>query len=170
VPVASIPQCRERTVTVSSVSKTFSATGWRVGWVLAPPAVTEAVRRVHQFVTFAAASPLQLAVAAMFEEAARTDYLVRLRADYTQRRDTLLGYLKQTDLVLAQPDGAYFIMGRCPGDDVAWCEELVTRRRVAAVPASAFYADREAGAGLVRFAFCKQLATLDEAGTRLVAP
>jgi len=166
-PVASVPECRERTVTLSSVSKTFSATGWRVGWVLAPPPVTEAVRRVHQFVTFAAASPLQLAVASMFEEADRGNYFPQLRAEYTERRDTLLGYLKQTGLELTEPDGAYFIMGRCPGDDVEWCERLTREQRVAAVPATSFYADRSAGVGLVRFAFCKQLSTLHEAGARL---
>lgn len=168
LPVASIPECRDRTVTVSSVSKTFSATGWRVGWVLAPEAVTSAVRQVHQFVTFAAPSPLQMAVASMLDQAGRTGYYDELRSDYTHRRDTLFDYLKQTELELIEPDGAYFIVGRCAGDDVAWCEELVSRRRVAAVPASAFYNDRTAGSGLVRFAFCKELGTLREAGERLV--
>jgi N-succinyldiaminopimelate aminotransferase len=167
--VAAVPECRDRTITLSSASKTFSATGWRIGWVCAPPPVTEAVRRVHQFVTFAAASPLQHAVGVMFEEAARTGYFDTLRAEYAQRRSTLLEYLKQTDLDLTEPDGAYFILGRCEGDDVAWCENLVATRGVAAVPASVFYHHREQGRGLVRFAFCKQLDTLHEAGRRLVS-
>ena len=168
VPLASDPRCRERTITVSTASKTFSATGWRVGWALAPPPLTEALRKVHQFVTFAAATPLQRAVARMLEVAAEGDYYERLRREYEERLDLLLGVLAQTPLEVARPQGAYSFLVRCPGDDVEWCGELVTRARVAAIPGSKFFAG-EAGRCLVRFAFCNRLETLREAGERLLA-
>ena len=168
VPLASDPRCRERTITVSTASKTFSATGWRVGWALAPPPLTDALRKVHQFVTFAAATPLQRAVARMLEVAGEGDYYERLRREYEERLDVLLGVLAQTTLEVARPQGGYSFLVRCPGDDVEWCGELVTRARVAAIPGSKFFAG-EAGRGLVRFAFCKRLETLREAGERLLA-
>jgi N-succinyldiaminopimelate aminotransferase len=168
LPVAAVPECRARTITLSSVSKTFNATGWRIGWVLAPPALTDAVRKVHQFVTFAASSPLQQAVADMFESAAGGDYYDQLRAEYAERRTTLLGYLEKTGLELSRPEGGYFVMTRCPDDDVAWCEALIQNAGVAAIPGSAFYHHQSYGAGLVRFAFCKRVATLHEGGSRLV--
>lgn len=164
---SSLPECRDRTVVISSASKTFSVTGWRVGWALAPPAVTTAIRRVHQFVTFAAPSPLQQAVAVLLDSAWRNGYFTQLAADYTARRDVLLDYLSRTGLAIAQPEGAYFVLARCPDDDVAWCEQLVRRAGVAAIPGSAFYHDRTGGRDLVRFAFCKQLSTLHAAGARL---
>ncbi|WFE29886.1 aminotransferase class I/II-fold pyridoxal phosphate-dependent enzyme [Solwaraspora sp. WMMD791] len=164
---SAVPGCRDRTLVLSSASKTFSATGWRVGWVLAPPPVTEAIRRVHQFVTFAAPSPLQWAVAAALDASGYDDYLDELAADYHARRDVLLSYLARTELSAVAPEGGYFVMARCPGDDVAWCEDLAARVRVAAIPGSAFYHDRSGGRDLVRFAFCKQLPTLHEAGARL---
>jgi N-succinyldiaminopimelate aminotransferase len=168
VPLASDPRCRERTITVSTASKTFSATGWRVGWALAPPPLTDALRKVHQFVTFAAATPLQRAVARMLDVAAEGDYYERLRREYEERLDVLLGVLEQTPLEVARPQGAYSFLVRCPGDDVEWCSELVTRARVAAIPGSEFFAG-DAGRGLVRFAFCKRVETLREAGERLLA-
>ena len=168
-PVVSEPALARRTVTVSSVSKTFSATGWRVGWAVAPAELTDALRKVHQFVTFTASSPLQHATAAMLTEAG-PDFYAGLTADYTERRDILLGYLGKTDLELAQPEGAYFLMTRCDGDDVAYCQQLVTRAGVTAIPASAFWSEPARGRGLVRFAFCKRVETLRRAGERLVAP
>jgi len=169
LPVAADAGCRDRTITVSSVSKSFSATGWRVGWALAPAGLTDAVRRVHQFVTFTAPTPLQRAVATMLHTAARTGYYEQLRAEYAERRDTLLEYLRKTDLELAAPQGTYFVLTRCAGDEVEYCQDLVTRVGVAAIPASAFYADPATGRGLVRFAFCKRLETLRAAGERLLA-
>lgn len=169
VPVASVPACRDRTVTLSSASKTFSATGWRVGWALAPAPLTDALRKVHQFVTFAAPSPLQQAVATMLEAAPSSGYFEELAADYARRREVLLGYLAKTELAVAPPEGGFFVMARCPGDDVEWCARLTEEARVAATPGSAFYHEPAAGRGLVRFAFCKRESTLHEAGERLVA-
>lgn len=166
-PVAAAPGCRDRTVTVSSVSKTLSATGWRIGWAMAPPPLTAAIRAVHQFVTFAAPAPLQHAVAAMLGAADHT-YYAALRQEYALRRETLLGYVHKLGHEVLAPEGTYFVLTRCPGDEVEYCTELVTRAGVAAIPASVFYADPAAGRGLVRFAFCKRLETLHQAGERLV--
>ena len=173
-PVAADPACRDRTITVSSVSKTFSATGWRIGWAVAPPAVSAAIRSVHQFVTFTASAPLQRAAGVMLGHAAAGDYYHRFVADYTERRDFLLDALKQTDLTVSRPEGTYFVMTRCsddgrPGDDLAYVRRLIAERGVAAIPASAFYADPARGRGLVRFAFCKRTSTLRAAGERLAA-
>jgi N-succinyldiaminopimelate aminotransferase len=165
-PAVSEPALADRTVTVSSVSKTLSATGWRVGWAAAPAELTAALRRVHQFVTFTAPSPLQRAVAALLGDAG-PDFYRQLTAEYTERRDALLGYLGKLDLEVATPEGAYFVMTRCAGDELAYCRELIDRAGVAAIPASAFFADPATGRGLVRFAFCKRLETLRQAGERL---
>ncbi|MFL6136415.1 MAG: aminotransferase class I/II-fold pyridoxal phosphate-dependent enzyme [Frankiaceae bacterium] len=171
LPVAGVPECSDRTITVSSVSKTFNATGWRVGWALAPAPLTAALRRVHQFVTFAGPSPLQAACAAMLSSAAMPGYVESLRENYARRRETLLGYLTRPELGLEvrEPEGAFFVLTRCPGDDVAYCTSLIERAGVAAIPASVFYADPDAGRGLVRFAFCKRIETLEAAGDRLLA-
>jgi aspartate/methionine/tyrosine aminotransferase len=154
-------------VTVSSVSKTFSATGWRIGWAVAPPELSAAVRSVHQFVTFTASAPLQRAAGVMLRSAARSDYYRRLAADYAERRDVLLKDLQATDLEIVRPEGTYFLMTRCDGDDVGYVRDLITRRGVAAIPASVFFSDPARGRGLVRFAFCKRLETLRAAGERL---
>ena len=169
LPVASDPVARERTVTVSSVSKTFSATGWRIGWAVAPPALSAAVRSVHQFVTFTASTPLQRATAEMLRIAAAGDYYATLAAEYTERRDILLGALEGLDLEVGRPRGTYFVMTRYAGDDTAYVRDLIASKRVAAIPASAFYYDGRSGPGrgLVRFAFCKKAETLRAAGSRL---
>ena len=170
VPVAADPRRRERTITASSISKTFSATGWRIGWFMAPAHITEVIRKVHQFVLFSAAMPLQRGAAAMFANAG-ADYYERLRAEYTARRDLFLPYLREAGLDVGQPPkGGYFIMTRCSGDDdVTFCQQLIRRARVAAIPGSLFYSDPANGPGLVRFAFCKRMETLREAGERLIA-
>lgn len=166
-PVATVPECRDRTITCSSTSKTLSVTGWRVGWALAPRELTEALRRVHQFVTFAAAAPLQQGVAAMLDAAQESDYYEQFRAGYAERRAALLGYLDKTDLEVVRPDGAFFVMARCAGDDVEYCQRLITDVGVAALPGSVCYHRPEDGRGLLRFAFCKRLETLEKAGQRL---
>ncbi|GAA2711684.1 pyridoxal phosphate-dependent aminotransferase [Actinoplanes palleronii] len=165
---SAVPGCRDRTMVVSSASKTFSVTGWRVGWVLAPPPLTDAVRRVHQFITFAAPTPLQQAVATALSTGAGSGYFDALRAEYTERRDVLIDYLDRAGLPAARPAGAFFVMARCPDDDERWVTELIRGAGVAAIPGSAFYHDRSGGRDLVRFAFCKQLSTLHAAGARLM--
>jgi N-succinyldiaminopimelate aminotransferase len=157
------------TITVSSVSKTFSATGWRIGWAVAPPPVSAAVRSAHQFVTFNATTPLQRATAVMLDVAAAGDYYRTLLAQYTERRDILLAALAGLELEIGRPRGTYFVMTRCAGDDTAYVKDLIASRGVAAIPGSAFYHDGQAGPGrgLVRFAFCKRADTLRTAARRL---
>ncbi|MCE9671094.1 aminotransferase class I/II-fold pyridoxal phosphate-dependent enzyme [Myxococcus stipitatus] len=170
---ASLPALADRTVTVSSGGKTFSLTGWKVGWVIAPPPLRDAVQRAHQFVTFATASPLQAAMAAAlrlpdacFEE---------LAAAYRAKRERLLGGLRDAGLIAHPPDGSYFILADIRGfgfaDDVAFCRHLVSEVGVAAIPPSVFYGPehRHLGQGMARFAFCKTEAVLDEAVRRLRA-
>ncbi|HXK12674.1 MAG TPA: aminotransferase [Vicinamibacteria bacterium] len=168
VPIAALPGMRERTVTVSSAGKTFSLTGWKVGWSCAPPDLAAAVRAVHQFVTFAVATPFQHAAAA----ALGTDdgYYARLRDSYRARRDRLCAGLEEAGFGVRRPEGTYFALAdiRPLGydDDETFCRTLVERVGVAAIPVSAFTADGRLR-HLVRFAFCKDDATLDEALRRL---
>jgi N-succinyldiaminopimelate aminotransferase len=168
VPLATLAGMRERTVTISSAGKTFSLTGWKVGWTCAPAPLAAAVRAVHQFVIFAVATPLQHAVAAAL--AADDAYYARLNATYRDRRDRLCGGLEEVGFGGRRPEGTYFALAdiRPLGydDDETFCRTLVERVGVAAIPVSAF----TAGKGvrhLVRFAFCKDDATLEEGLRRL---
>jgi N-succinyldiaminopimelate aminotransferase len=169
--VATVPGLAERTVTVSSGGKTFGFTGWKVGWAIAPPTLRTAVQSVHQFVTFATASPLQAAIAAALRlpDAYFTDFT----AQYERKRALLLGALEDAGLPAFSPEGSYFVMADIRGtgfdDDLAFCRFLTERVGVAAIPPSAFYGPEHARQGkhFARFAFCKQDATLAEAATRL---
>jgi N-succinyldiaminopimelate aminotransferase len=168
VPIASLPGMRERTVTISSAGKTFSLTGWKIGWSCAAPPLAAAVRAVHQFVTFAVATPFQHAAAAAL--AAPDEYYDGLRAGYRARRDRMCEGLADVGFAVRPPEGTYFALAdiRPLGydDDETFCRTLVERVGVAAIPASAFAADR-AVRHLVRFAFCKDDATLEEGLRRL---
>jgi N-succinyldiaminopimelate aminotransferase len=168
LPIASLPGMRERTVTVSSAGKTFSLTGWKVGWTCAAPALAAAVRSVHQFVTFAVATPFQHAVAAALQ--APDEYHARLRSEYLARRDRLCDGLVDVGFAVRRPEGTYFALAdiRPLGydEDETFCRTLVERVGVAAIPVSAFVAEKRVR-HLVRFAFCKDDATLDEGLRRL---
>ncbi|MCS6901522.1 MAG: methionine aminotransferase [Myxococcales bacterium] len=168
--IATLPGMRERTITLSSLSKTFSLTGWRIGWAVAAPPLASAVRLVHQFATFSAPTPLQVAAARVL--AADASYYEELISLYRQKRDWLVETLRQAGFSVRPPQGTYFI---CAGieplgyqDDVAFCRWLTETIRVAAIPPSAFYERAEEGRRYVRFAFCKQQATLEAAAQRLV--
>lgn len=169
LPIATLPGMAERTVTISSLGKTFSATGWKVGWAIAVPDLTTAVYRAHQFITFSGAAPLQEAAAIAIETAVA--YYRDLAADYQQKRDLLLNVLRDVGLTPISPAGTYFIMvdiGQLGFvDDVSFCRYLTTEIGVAAIPPSAFYAKSADGAQLARFAFCKQEQTLRKAAGRL---
>ncbi|MCC7535995.1 MAG: aminotransferase class I/II-fold pyridoxal phosphate-dependent enzyme [Deltaproteobacteria bacterium] len=171
VPIATLPGMRERTVTISSLAKTFSLTGWKIGWALAPEDLTRAVRAAHQWVTFATATPLQHGAVA----AVRSDesYFRALVASYRAKRDRLAGALADLGLEVYLPAGTYFV---CAGfsrfgfdDDVAFCRHLIEKVGVAAIPPSAFFDDPADGRSFVRFAFCKRDETLEAAIARLQA-
>src|SRR5512143_3625416 len=168
VPIATLPGMRERTVTISSAGKTFSLTGWKIGWSIAAPPLATAIRAVHQFVTFAVSTPFQHAAAAAL--AAPDRYYARLRSDYQARRDRLCEGLAEIGFGVRPPEGTYFALAdiRPLGydDDDTFCRTLVERVGVAAIPVSAFTTDRRLR-HLVRFAFCKDDATLEEALRRL---
>jgi aminotransferase len=161
---------RERTVTISGASKTYSITGWRIGTIIAPPQATEAIRKVHDFLTVGAPAPLQEAVAAGIETLGR-DYYEGLARDYRGRRDLLCQALHDAGFRLSPPQGAYYVMADfsalsdLPDDKFAvW---LAAEVGVAPVPGSSFYRRPESGAHQVRFAFCKTDDMLRTAGERL---
>jgi len=172
VPIATLPGMADRTVTISALSKTYSVTGWRVGWAIAAPPLMAGIRPVHDFLTVAAATPLQVAgITALQLPGA---YFEGIRSDYAERRDVMLRVLAESGFEVASPPGgAYYVMADCShlglGDDVATARHLVERVGVAAVPGSSFVSDSADGARLLRFAFCKRVETLEAAGERLRA-
>ena len=166
---ATIEGLRERTITINALSKTYSVTGWRVGWAIAPPEVTSAIRKVHDFLTVGAAAPLQEAgaIALRFPDS----YYEQLASDYLQRRNRLLGILGDAGFKCFAPRGAYYIMTDISNfgfaNDVEFARYLVKEIGVAAVPGSSFYHNPADGAQQLRFTFCKKESTLAEAEKRL---
>jgi len=169
VPLASLPDMRERTVTISSTGKTFSLTGWKIGYTCASPELTHALRSAHQFVTFAVNTPGQVAMSVALR--APDAYFDGFLAEYRARRDRLCAGLRDAGLAVTPPAGTYFAVAdiRPLGydDAVAFCRMLPERMGVAAIPVSAFYSRPDAARHLVRFAFCKSDAVLDEGLRRL---
>jgi aminotransferase len=169
VPMATLPGMAERTITINGMSKTYSVTGWRVGWALAPPVLTSAIRKVHDFLTVGAAAPLQEAGAVAL--ALPETYYRELAQAYTVRRGRLLAILEAAGLRPYRPAGAYYVMTETAGlgwdDDVAFARHLIETVGVAVVPGSSFYQDPREGRSQVRFAFCKKEETLAEAERRL---
>jgi len=169
VSMATLPGMRERTITINALSKTYSVTGWRVGYAIAPPEISAAVRKMHDFLTVGAAAPLQEAgVTAL---GLPEDYYRRLAAEYQQRRDRMLTALTAAGFECYKPRGAYYVITDISGfgfpDDVQFARHLVSEIGVAVVPGSSFYRDPAPGRQQVRFCFSKTDATLDEAGRRL---
>jgi aspartate/methionine/tyrosine aminotransferase len=174
VPIATIPGMAERTVTLNSLSKTYSVTGWRVGWTISPPSLTGAIRKVHDFLTVGAPAPLQAAGAVALS--LPDQYYADLAAKYTRLRDVLLDSLERHHFTCYRPYGAYYIMTDIGAfgyrDDVEFARYLVKDVGVAAVPGSSFYKHAEKGRTKLRFCFCKKDETLAEAERRFakVAP
>jgi aspartate/methionine/tyrosine aminotransferase len=169
IPIATLPGMRERSVLVNSMSKTYSVTGWRVGWVLAAPDLSDSIRKVHDFLTVGAAAPLQQAgvLALNMPDA----YYAKLATDYQGRRDMMMALLSQAGFRCFRPDGAYYIMTGIEAfgfpDDTAFIRHMIEHAGVAAVPGSSFFANSSDGSSLIRFCFCKKYETLEEAGNRL---
>jgi len=169
ISMAALEGMRERTVTINGMSKTYSVTGWRVGWAVGPEKITNAIRKVHDFLTVGAPAPLQEAGAAALSLPA--EYYARLAEGYRERRDHLIPALESAGFKCFRPRGAYYVMTDISGfgfeDDVSFTKYLVKDIGVAAVPGSSFYRDARDGARQVRFAFCKKVETLDAASERL---
>ncbi len=171
ISLATLPGMWERTVTCSSLGKTFSLTGWKIGWAIAPAPLTDTLRAAHQFITYAISTPLQYGAATAL--AADESYFTGLLDAYRERRDLLVAGLRQIGFGLLEPQGSYFVYAdHTPfgfSDDVAFVQHLITEVGVAAIPPSAFYQHPADGAAFVRFSFCKDLATLEQALDRLTA-
>ncbi len=169
IAMAVLDGMRDRTVTINGLSKTYSVTGWRVGWTVGPPTITDAIRKVHDFLTVGAPAPLQEAGASAL--ALPEEYYHKLSAGYQARRDRLIPALEEAGFRCFRPRGAYYVMTDISSfrfeDDLAFTKHLVKDVGVAAVPGSSFYRDPRDGAKQVRFAFCKRDVTLDEAARRL---
>jgi aminotransferase len=169
IPLATVPGMADRTVSINSMSKTYSVTGWRIGWVVAPADLSVGVRKIHDFLTVGAAAPLQEAavVALHFPDA----YYERLAADYRARRDAVLPALRAAGFGVFEPDGAYYVMtdiaALTTDDDDTFARRLIADPGVAGVPGSSFYSRPELGRTKLRFAFPKRHETLAAAAERL---
>jgi len=179
VRIATLPGMWDRTITLGSAGKTFSVTGWKIGWAIAPEPIAHAIVMGHQWIPFTVATPLQDAVAAAMEHAAESSYFADLSTMYQNKRDKLLPVLNEVGLTPVQPDGSYFILVDTSQLDVPvaegqlrdyeLCRWLTTEVGVAAIPPSAFYSPehQHLTANLARFCFCKTDEMLDEAARRL---
>ena len=169
IPMMTLPGMRERCITINSMSKTYSVTGWRVGWVLAPPDISNSIRKVHDFLTVGAATPLQQA--GVLALSLPDSYYGKLAEEYRQRRDKMVSLLTASGFRCFPPSGAYYVMTDVSGfgfkDDVAFVRHMIHTAGVAAVPGSSFFSKPGDGANYVRFCFCKKDETLEEAKLRL---
>ena len=169
IPMMQIPGMRDRTILINSLSKTYSVTGWRVGWVLASPDLTDSVRKVHDFLTVGAAHPLQIAGVTALSQP--ESYYTDLAVKYAERRDMLMNILDDAGFRSFRPQGAYYIMADISNfgfpDDTAFARHLVEDVGIAAVPGSCFFSKPEDGSSLIRFCFPKKHETLSAAADRL---
>ncbi|MDX2030546.1 MAG: aminotransferase class I/II-fold pyridoxal phosphate-dependent enzyme [Blastocatellia bacterium] len=169
ISMAQLDGMRDRTVTINSLSKTYSVTGWRVGYAIGPAEIINAVRQVHDFLTVGAAAPLQ--EAGVYAMSLPASYYEHLQTEYQRRRDFLLGVLEEAGFRCFKPDGAYYIITDISEfgfpDDIAFTQHLIREVGVAVVPGSSFYTDPTLGAQQVRFCYCKRDETLEAAAERL---
>ena len=170
IPPITLPNMRHRSVLINSMSKTYSVTGWRVGWVIASPDLTASIRKVHDFLTVGAATPLQQA--GIHALGLPDDYYAHLATDYVARRDAIVAMLTRTGFKPFVPSGAYYVMADISAfgfpNDQAFAAHLVENIGVAAVPGSSFFETASLGSQLIRFCFCKKFETLAAAEERLM--
>jgi aminotransferase len=163
ISIATLPGMADRTITISGASKTYSVTGWRIGWLIAPRELSAGIRKVHDFLTVGAAHPLQIAIASALE--LPPSFYVELLGDYQERRDATVSGLEECGFEVVAPEGAYYVMAGIKSfgyeDDVAFARHLIEKAAVATVPASSFYHDPDFGRGYVRFSFPKKLETIE---------
>lgn len=171
LPIATLPGMGARTLTINSIGKTFSVTGWKIGYAVGSADLNDALRAAHQWITFTTATPLQAAAAAALEGALASGYYRQLRAEYAERHELLRSILEGAGLPTLATEGSYFIMADIAqtgfASDAAFCRWLTSEVGVAAIPPSAFYADPATAPMLARFCFAKRLETLRAAGERL---
>jgi aminotransferase len=168
ISLATLSGMAGRTITISGASKTYSVTGWRIGWLIAPPALTAGIRKVHDFLTVGAAHPLQIAIASALE--LPPSFYLELLGDYRERRDAIVSGLQDCGFEAASPDGAYYVMAAIPpfagrtsaDDDRAMARRLIEKAAVATVPASSFYHDPAMGRDHLRFSFPKRIDTIEK--------
>jgi aspartate/methionine/tyrosine aminotransferase len=169
IPIATIPGMRDRTVLISSMSKTYSVTGWRVGWALASPDLTESIRKVHDFLTVGAPTPLQKA--GVLALAMPDDFYKGVSTEYEERRSVMIDILEGAGFRCQRPKGAYYVMADISAfgypNDMEFARHLVQNIGLAGVPGSSFFNDMSEGSQIMRFCFCKKLETLQEAKERL---
>ena len=170
IPIMTLPGMRDRSILINSMSKTYSVTGWRVGWVLAAPDLTDSIRKVHDFLTVGAAAPLQQAGSMALS--LPDSYYENLAHEYTGKRDTMLALLRDAGFHCYRPSGAYYVMTDIAGfgfaNDIEFVKYMIEQVGVAAVPGSSFFANPTDGSQMVRFCFCKKYETLEEANRRLL--
>jgi aminotransferase len=169
ISMATVPGMRDRTVVINSLSKTYSVTGWRVGYCIAPPDITSAIRKVHDFLTVGAANPLQHAGA--YAMSLPPSYYEDLQKEYQRKRDFIVPVLRDAGFKCDAPEGAYYVMTDISGfgfaNDVEFTRHLIREVGVAVVPGSSFYQERAMGSQMVRFCFCKKDETLEAAAEKL---
>jgi aspartate/methionine/tyrosine aminotransferase len=163
ISLATLPGMRDRTITISGASKTYSVTGWRIGWLIAPPELSAGIRKVHDFLTVGAAHPLQVAIATALE--LPPSFYMELLGDYQERRDAIVTGLRECGFEVQAPDGAYYVMAGIEKfgfhDDVSFARHLIEKAAVATVPASSFYHEPAKGRHQVRFSFPKKIETIE---------
>tara|TARA_R110000868_G_scaffold163335_1_gene395503 strand:- start:29491 stop:30645 length:1155 start_codon:yes stop_codon:yes gene_type:complete len=163
----SSPVLRDRTVAISSAGKTFGMTGWKIGWALAPESITKTIRMVHQYIPFCATHPMQVAVAHGLEH--RSGYIAGFKAEYKKKRDLLVSGLRELGFDVLAPQGTYFLQIKVSENAFDFCDQLIEKNGVAAIPTSPFYLKHKQGDHLVRLCFAKRDETIREALKRLQA-